>query len=484
MVGNLKKIKVELGGDNLHLAVAKSDSIDCLKRFRKRSEPTWMFLAGGQLLNVVFGADAPRLTRTIEQELRNEELVKKGEKERPKRLPHELTTPEQEVATAQEKLFQERRAREAEAVAANHLARREARAKRLEAYFSDICPALMTPHAQKNLRKVAEVLEQHGVIVADKCPWVLGKDGAKRLALEDPEFGEEHVVATLAERPALILLLKRAPEKEGCVIELTRRALYGDGLTDEEKTGKKFPADDLRADNIPGLFVPADRHQRAAALDLLFPKMVGAVVEPPPTFEPPHIAMMFGAWQRRSVLEAAEAPHVQKRILRYGFFADTNIEEPKLLAKNIVKYEERPDKDYCETMVVMIAVGVCEPALAAPEDIPPPGAPAELLALGPLYVSTDAVAGEEECKKFFPPGYSVPEVKHRPKGKKKKKKRAKEDTVESTTEAPPAEASEAEANGEADSVAEDEEETNGDGEENGESDEAQAVDKATSPPPA
>ncbi|XP_053607362.1 thioredoxin domain-containing protein 3 homolog isoform X2 [Plodia interpunctella] len=484
MVGNLKKIKVELGGDNLHLAVAKSDHIECLKRFRKRSEPTWMFLAGGQLLNVVFGADAPRLTRTIEQELKNEEQVKKGERERPKRLPHELTTPEQEVATAQEKLAQERRQREVEAVEANHLARREARAKRLEAYFNDICPALMTPHAQKNLRRVAEALDAQGVIVADKCPWVLGKDGAKRLALEDPEFGEEHVVAVLADRPALILLLKKAPEKEGCVIELTRLAMYGDGLPEEERSSKKFPAEELRLDNIPGIFVPADRHQRAAALDLLFPKMVGAVVEPPPTFEPPHIAMMFGAWQRRSVLEAAEAPHIKKRILRYGFFADANIEEPKLLAKNIEKYEERPEKDYCETIVVMIAVGVCEPALADPQDIPPPGAPAALAELGPLRVSPDAVSGEQECRRFFPPGYSEPEVKYRPKGKKKKKKRPKEDTVESQSEAPPAEASEAEANGEADSVAEDEDETIGEGEENGESDEAQAVDKATSPPPA
>lgn len=49
----------------------------------------------GQLLNVMFGADAPRLTRTIEQELHNEELAKKGERERPKRAPHELTPPEQ-----------------------------------------------------------------------------------------------------------------------------------------------------------------------------------------------------------------------------------------------------------------------------------------------------------------------------------------------------------------------------------------------------
>ena len=44
---------------------------------------------------MVFGADAPRLARTIVEELQNEEQVKKGERERIKRAPHELTPPEQ-----------------------------------------------------------------------------------------------------------------------------------------------------------------------------------------------------------------------------------------------------------------------------------------------------------------------------------------------------------------------------------------------------
>lgn len=29
----------------LNVLQAKSDGIDCLKRFRKKSEPTWMFIA-------------------------------------------------------------------------------------------------------------------------------------------------------------------------------------------------------------------------------------------------------------------------------------------------------------------------------------------------------------------------------------------------------------------------------------------------------
>nr|XP_026490501.1 uncharacterized protein LOC113396675 isoform X1 [Vanessa tameamea] len=494
MVGNLKKIKVEIGGDNLHLAVAKADTIACLKRFRNRSEPTWMFLAGGQLINVVFGADAPRLARTIVEELQNEELVKKGERERPKRAPHELTPPEQELAVAQEKLNQQRREKEAVAAETARNLRRESRAKRLEIHFTDVCPALMMPHAQKNLRKISDVLEPYGVLVADKCPLVLGKHGARILAMEDPEFENPEAVASLIERPSLALLLKKLPDREGNIIEIARRTLFGDGLEMDDEQAKKLPSEELKANGIPGLFVPADRHQRASILDLLFPKLVGGLVEPPTSPDPPHIAMIFGAWQRRAVLTMASTAKLTNRLLRYGFFTDANVDEPKLLCKTVEKYEDRVEKDYSETIVLMIAVGVAEPALADPKDIPPEGPPEELLTLGPLHVSEDTVVGAEECERFFPPGYSEPEYKPKPKSKKKKKKRhdTKDETMDESVgdttndniEEGNGEAGSADGEGEGDGDVEGEGdgELEGDGEDEGEEDDTH-VDKATSPPP-
>lgn len=68
-------------------------------------------------------------------------------------------------------------------------------------------------------------------------------------------------------------------------------------------------------------------------------------MEPPALVEPPHVAMVFGAWQRRAILTAASAPKVAPRVLRVGFFADTNVTEPKLLAKTATEYELRPEKD-------------------------------------------------------------------------------------------------------------------------------------------
>ncbi|XP_048506144.1 thioredoxin-like protein 1 isoform X1 [Athalia rosae] len=69
MISLLKKVKMETGGDLLSYAIAKSDDIKDLERFRGKSEPTWMFLHDGKMINLLFGADCPELHRVLNEEL-------------------------------------------------------------------------------------------------------------------------------------------------------------------------------------------------------------------------------------------------------------------------------------------------------------------------------------------------------------------------------------------------------------------------------
>ncbi|XP_072541663.1 thioredoxin domain-containing protein 6 isoform X2 [Salminus brasiliensis] len=70
-----RKIKNEQGDDLLHFAIAEADSIDALEKYRGKCEPTFLFYAGGELVAVLRGANAPLLQRIVVEELAKEKRV-------------------------------------------------------------------------------------------------------------------------------------------------------------------------------------------------------------------------------------------------------------------------------------------------------------------------------------------------------------------------------------------------------------------------
>lgn len=69
MVSTLKKLKFEVG-NAVDYAIARNDDIDDLARFHRRSEPTWMFLQDGKMVNLMFGAHCPRLRDLLMEEIK------------------------------------------------------------------------------------------------------------------------------------------------------------------------------------------------------------------------------------------------------------------------------------------------------------------------------------------------------------------------------------------------------------------------------
>ncbi|XP_043931813.1 thioredoxin domain-containing protein 6-like [Protopterus annectens] len=82
VVSLLRKIKNELGDDLLLFAVAEADSVEALDKYRGKCEPTFLFYAGGELVAVVRGANAPLLQKVILEQLQAEKKVLESGAER------------------------------------------------------------------------------------------------------------------------------------------------------------------------------------------------------------------------------------------------------------------------------------------------------------------------------------------------------------------------------------------------------------------
>ncbi|XP_037063767.1 thioredoxin domain-containing protein 6 isoform X4 [Peromyscus leucopus] len=75
VVSLFQKMRMEVGLDLLHFALAEADSLDVLEKYRGKCEPTFLFYAGGELVAVVKGANAPLLRKTILHQLEVEKKV-------------------------------------------------------------------------------------------------------------------------------------------------------------------------------------------------------------------------------------------------------------------------------------------------------------------------------------------------------------------------------------------------------------------------
>ncbi|KAF5275641.1 hypothetical protein FQA39_LY06753 [Lamprigera yunnana] len=93
MLPTLSKIKQQVGGE-ITFAKANANNILTLEKFRNKSEPTWLLLAGGKIVNVVYGSNSPQLLNTISSQLKKEISFQKGEN-----IENELEEKEEPIIT-------------------------------------------------------------------------------------------------------------------------------------------------------------------------------------------------------------------------------------------------------------------------------------------------------------------------------------------------------------------------------------------------
>ncbi|KAF7273098.1 hypothetical protein GWI33_014161 [Rhynchophorus ferrugineus] len=407
MQANLKKIKLELGGDVLVLAVAKSDGITQLARFRNKSEPTWMFISKGKMVNLMFGADAPKLTRIITEELKKEQSAIKGEAT--DRVPMDITEMAEEERVrydAAESIEREIREKEEAKRAKELLERRTKECENILNNVPNFGTVLIFPSAKDKYKEVLhDILDEAGLIIHQTEKLTLKEETLQELcyfANYDEEFPESCREELLNDESCLLLLklsqhaidqeeeiddtifamiygkMKRPPGDHECVAQLL--------VTVEEAT------DDQPRKERVGVWVPMKPQLRATALKLFFPKVTKEFLIPEPEPEPDHVAIIFPINKKDEILPVVH--QYQQEVMKRGFFTSENPDDAQLVAKTLKELEklDASHRTYSERMVMQVSKKRSEAILA-------------FASLDPIYMSPNPKEGKMECAKFFPEGY-------------------------------------------------------------------------------
>ncbi|XP_058065397.1 uncharacterized protein LOC131215037 [Anopheles bellator] len=479
MIGSLKKIKLELGGDNLQLAICKSDEITALKRFRNKSEPTWLFSSHGKIVNLMFGTNVPKLINLITEELDLELKCRAGEIERSYYELWELTPEEQEREDVRQEREEEVARIEREAAAKKRIDYITHVTDEIMANIPDMGCSLFMPHVHKDVfKKLHDHAEKHDLHLKEKrlvhlnpkmleilhfeCEnpmadevfeqiyykdiqayvWKLN-DGETRPPEEvigayvkiitepvevlDADGNVEKVIPRMIDQLEMLYnanddtwkaVPKLPPQKSGSSIATTTSSDSSQNASKET-----FDEEACRRLFVPGVWTPSNRRANAALFYLLFRHLTEHFLPPDPVPEPPHICMVFDAYKKRDVLEVAMNEKYKTQVMAFGYFTTGDPKTAELIAKSTERYlTKKPNVN--DKLIMKVSKATSHAMLA-------------LTAMGPCYVSQNAVEGQEECATLFPPNYNFVEEENETgeveKKKHKKKRRGKKGDSSSTT---------------------------------------------------
>ncbi|XP_068971394.1 uncharacterized protein [Bombus flavifrons] len=409
MVSTLKKIKMEIGGDTLSYAMAMCDYITNLERFQGKSEPTWMFIHNGRMVNLIFGADCPQLLKVLTMELQRVQNNEEHEfsLDVSERSPEEIKRLKiiEETRIAKETAKKARK--EAEAIA-----RYEAEMLYLTTSLSKETCLLLFPWVfkdeeyhkrdKKSSPPYIELVEE--ILIGN---YTVEQEIRKRLDEDilSTMFNESHYVLSpnakqlLLDGKCMFMRLKVSETKpEIDIHKYLLNLLFGEPklpntetiLNEECYAGRHRPAYITSENEIfPIVWTPPNCRNKAIVFRTIFPTYTNTTYHyEDKTTKVPIVVFKYD-YMRKNELKMV-LQEFEDEVVNFGIFESDKPLEAKLIAKNITEFElNTRERTGYEIFVCVVKKVECEAFLG-------------FAGIGPYHVSENLEKGIEESKQYFP----------------------------------------------------------------------------------
>ncbi|KAK2576934.1 hypothetical protein KPH14_005552 [Odynerus spinipes] len=419
MVSTLKKIKMETGGDALSYATARCDCITDLQRFKGKSEPAWMFIRDGMMINLMFGAHCPQLVKMLSTEFQR---IQNGE-EPEFSVPVNECSPEEKVRmrVAEETRIAKEAAKKAQKEA-EAKARYETEMHHLTNSLIDETCLLLYPwvfrdeEGHKRDKKcsppyvelVEEILSGN-FTVEQEIRKRLNEDILDKMFHESDYVLTDHARQLILDGKCMLMRLKRSEStNEMDVQQHLLTLLFGEPvlpsadqcLPEEVFCGKHRPAlipPELEDSVFPLAWTPPNARNKATVFRSIFTKYTDTTYPyEDKTTKAPIIVFKYDSTRKNELKMVMEM--YNDEVVDFGVFECDKFPNIKMIAKSIEEFESSTEeKTGYEIFICTVKKIGCEAFLA-------------FAGIGPFYVSDNPESAIEESKLYFPNVSALEEV--------------------------------------------------------------------------
>ncbi|KOC70274.1 Thioredoxin domain-containing protein 3 like protein [Habropoda laboriosa] len=417
MISILKKIKMEIGGDALSYATAKCDYISDLERFQGKSEPTWMFIHNGRMVNLMFGAQCPQFLKLLTTELQRVQNGQEHEfsihvsEESPEEVKRLKIIEETRIAKEAAKKSR----KEAEAVALY-----EAKMLHLTTSLSNETCLLLYPWVfkdeeghKRDKKSSPPYVELVDEILAEN--YIIEQEMRKRLNEDilDTMFNESDYVPSpnakqlLLDGKCMFIRLKVNETKpEVDIHQHLLNLLFGEPelpnaetiLNEECYARRHRPAYATdETEMFPVVWTPPNSRNKAIVFRTIFATYTNNTYAYEDKTENVPIVLFKYDYTRKNDLTMV-LQEFEDEVIHFGIFESDKPPEAKLIATSIAEFELNvKERTGYETFVCVVKKVGCEAFLG-------------FAGIGPYHVSENPEKSIEESQLYFPDITAVEET--------------------------------------------------------------------------